>query len=52
MIEYIFHRVKEDCAWKEMKIQENKEKKKEKQEQKEYEKKNTGFESKGTRSKA
>ena len=39
MIEYIFHRVKEDCARKEMKMQENKEKRKEKQEQKEYEKK-------------
>ena len=37
MIEYIFHRVREDCARKEMKMQENKEKRKEKQEQKEYE---------------
>ena len=50
MIEYIFHRVKEDCARKEMKMQENKEKRKKKKEQKEYEKKNTKFKSKGTRS--
>ena len=38
MIEYIYHRVKEDCARKEMKMEQNQEKR-EKKEQKEYERK-------------
>ena len=39
MIEYIYHRVKEDCARKKMKIEQNQEKKSKKKEQKEYEQK-------------
>ena len=39
MIEYIYHRVKEDCARKEMKMEYNQEKRAEKKEQKEYEQK-------------
>ena len=38
MIEYIYHRVKEDCARKKMKMEQNQEKR-EKKEQKEYEQK-------------
>ena len=39
MIEYIYHRVKEDCARKEMKTEQNQEKRAKKKEQKEYEQK-------------
>ena len=37
MIEYIYHRVKEDCTRKKMKMEQNQEKRAEKKEQKEYE---------------
>ena len=39
MIEYIYHRVKEDCDRKEMKMEQNQEKRAKKKEQKEYEQK-------------
>ena len=39
MIEYIYQRVMEDCARKEMKMEQNQEKRAEKKEQKEYEQK-------------
>ena len=39
MIEYIYHRVKEDVARKEMKMEQSQKKREEKMEQKQYEKK-------------
>ena len=39
MIEYVYHRVKEDVARKEKKMEQNQTKRKEKMEQKQYEKK-------------
>ena len=39
MIEYVYHRVKEDVARKEMKMEQNQKKREQKMEQKQYEKK-------------
>ena len=51
MIEYIYHRVKEDYARKEMKMEQNQEKRAEKKEQKEYEQKTLKLRSKELNSK-